>query len=70
MRTINIPDWCEIGKFIEFEMYNPDSGKSEWFKDKIISYSDTGFFHQSHNCPVYHNKFSDYGRTVREIEEN
>lgn len=64
--TIEVPDWCKIGKFIEFEMYNPDSGRYEWFKDKIISYSENGFFHQAHDCSVYHNKFTDYGVKVRE----
>jgi len=63
---INIPDWCVIGKDIEFKMYDPNTEKAEWFKDKIISYSENGFFHQAHNCPVYHNLFTDYGKTVRE----
>ena len=65
---INVPDWCVIGKRIQFKMWNPNNGKTEWFTDTIISYSSNGFFHQEHNCPVYHNKFSDYGSSVREIE--
>ena len=65
---INVPDWCVIGKPIQFKMWNPDTGNVEWFTDRIISYSPTGFFHQAHNCPVYHNKFSDYGINVREID--
>lgn len=64
---IEIPDWCVIGKQIEFKMYDPNEGKANWFKDKIISYSTDGFFHKAHNCPVYHNKFTDYGTTVREV---
>lgn len=65
---LEIPEWCKIGKYIEFKMYDPNEGKAMWFKDKIISYSEDGFFHQSAYCPVYHNKFSDYGKTVRECE--
>lgn len=68
MIVINVPDWCVIGKCIEFLMYDPNEGKESWFKDKIISYSIEGFFHQSHNCPVYHNKFNDYGTRVRECK--
>lgn len=66
--TIEVPNWCRIGKYIEFKMYNPDTGKMDWFKDRIISYSENGFFHKAHNCPVYHNRFDDYGDTVREVE--
>ena len=65
---INVPDWCVIGKPIQFKMYNPNSEQVEWFTDRIISYSPNGFFHQAHDCPIYHNKFSDYGINVREIE--
>lgn len=65
---INVPNWCTIGKFIEFKMFDPDTGKDAWFKDRIISYSEDGFFHQAHNCQVYHNKFDDYGKTVRECK--
>lgn len=36
---------------------------------KIISYGNDGFFHQNHNCPVYYNKFSDLGKTVRLCEQ-
>ena len=65
---IEVPDWCVIGKYIEFKMYDPNYGEARWFKDKIISYGVDGFFHQTHNCPVYYNKFSDYGKTVRECQ--
>ena len=64
--VINVPDWCIIGKYVEVLMYDPNYGESKWFKEKIISYSEDGFFHQAHNCPMYHNSFSDYGKTVRE----
>ena len=65
--TINIPDWCVIGKYVEVKMYDKNYGRYDWFKEKIISYSENGFFHQEYNCPVYHNLFSDYGKSVREI---
>lgn len=67
-RVIEIPDWCYIGKQIEFLSYDTTLGRHVWLKDYIISYSDNGFFHQATCCPVYHNKFSDYGKTVRECE--
>ena len=65
---INVPDWCVIGKFIEFKMWDENYEKYNWFKDKIISYTGDGFYHQAHNCPIYHNKFSDYGKIVRECK--
>ena len=40
---INVPDWCVIGKFIEFKMWDENYGKYDWFKDKIISYTEDGF---------------------------
>ena len=66
--TINIPDWCIIGKTVEVLMYNKDTGQREWFKEKIISYGVDGFFHQAYYCPTYYHKFSDYGKSVREKE--
>lgn len=65
--TINIPDWCVIGKYIEVKMYDKNYDRCDWFKEKIIAYSENGFFHQAYNCPVYHSLFSDYGKFVREI---
>lgn len=59
----------KLEKYIEFQMYDKDTGEVRWFKDKIMSYGEDGFFHQEHNCPVYFNKFSDYGTTVRECKE-
>jgi hypothetical protein len=63
---INIPDWCCIGKTIEWKTFDTDYGKARWFKEKIISFGYDGFFHQAYNCPVYYSKFSDYGNTIRE----
>lgn len=65
--TIEIPDWCIIGKIIEWN--RPDLTGAEWTDEKIISYGVDGFFHQEHNCPVYYTKFSEYGKTLRECKE-
>lgn len=63
---IEIPEWCVIGKIIEWKTFDSNYGKLKWFKEKIISYGCDGFFHQAYNCPVYYSKFSDYGKTIRE----
>ena len=47
-------------------MYDKNYDTYNWFKEKIISYSENGFYHQAHNCPIYHSLFSDYGKSVRE----
>lgn len=67
-RIIEIPDWCKIGLYIEF--CDPAlTGSTDWYKEKIVGYSDSGFFHQDCNCPVYHTEFSDTEH-YRLIEEN
>ena len=63
---IEVPDWCVIGKFIEWNC--PYRTGYEWVKEEIISYGTDGFYHQAHNCPVYYSKFSDYGHTIRECK--
>ena len=47
--TINIPDWCIIGKTVEVLMYNKDTGQREWFKEKIISRNSVTEFSQLSN---------------------
>lgn len=64
--TIEIPDWCIIGKWIEWNA--PHITGTEWVKEKIISYGINGFYHQYYDCPVYFTEFSEYGRTVRECD--
>ena len=64
---IEIPDWCVIGKTIEW--YAPHITGIEWVRDKIISFGYDGFFHQEHNCPVYYTNFSEYGKTVKEMKD-
>ena len=65
--AIEVPDWCVIGKTIEW--YAPHITGNLWVRDKIISFGYDGFFHQGHNCPVYYTKFSEYGKTVKEIKD-
>lgn len=65
---IEVPDWCVIGKYIEVKMFDNLLGEYDWFCQRILSYSENGFFHQAYNCPVHHNLFSDYGVSVRECE--
>ena len=61
--TIDIPDWCKIGTFIEWNA--PRITGMPWVREKIIAFGYDGFFHQTVNCPMYFTKFSEYGRTVR-----
>lgn len=62
--TIEIPDWCIIGKTIEW--YNPLITGFDWVTEKIVAYGKDGFFHQSYDCPMYYTKFDEYGKTIRE----
>lgn len=66
--TIEVPNWCKIGSYIEW--YNPIStGLTSWVTEIIIGYGYDGFYHQASNCPLYFTKFSEYGKTVRLKEE-
>ena len=40
--TIEVPDWCIIGKTIEWNA--PHITGNEWVRDKIISFGYDGFF--------------------------
>ncbi len=33
--VINVPEWAEIGKFIEYRMYDKNHGKMRWFRAEI-----------------------------------
>ncbi len=59
--TIEIPNWCIIGKWIEWNA--PHITGNEWVREKILSYGVDGFFHQEHNCPVYYSKYTEYEET-------
>ena len=64
--TIEIPDWCRIGLYIQWNA--PHLTGMEWVTEKIVAFGCDGFFHQAHNCPIYFTKFSEYGKTVK-VEE-
>lgn len=42
---IEVPDWCVLGKTIEW--HAPEITGNEWVRDKIIAFGYDGFFHQS-----------------------
>ena len=63
--TIEIPDWCLIGKTIQWSARHY-TGR-DWVEEKIIAFGYSGFFHQAKNCPIYFTEFSEYGKTVREV---
>ena len=42
--TIEIPDWCVIGKYVEWNASHITG--NEWVTEKIISYGIDGFFHK------------------------
>lgn len=63
-RLIEVPDWCIIGQYILWS--NRRCTGFDWVKERIIGYSDTGFFHRGDSsCPVYHTEFSEFGKTVK-----
>lgn len=63
--TLEIPDWCVIGKYVEW--HSPYLTGNEWVTERILSYGVDGFFHQCAYCPVYYSKFDEYGKTIREV---
>ena len=67
--TIEVPDWCKIGLYVEW--YAPiQTGVDHWVKEKIIGYTCNGFLHQATNCSMYETKFSEYGNTIRKVKWN
>ena len=64
--TIEIPDWCRIGLYIQWNA--PNLTGMEWVREKIVAFGYDGFFHKAHNCPMYFTEFSEYGKTVK-VEE-
>ena len=63
---LEIPDWCTIGKYIEWNALHITG--YDWVREKIISYGTCGFFHQAYGCPIYFSEFSEYGKTIRECK--
>lgn len=62
--TLEIPDWCVIGKTIMWSAENITGCK--WVTETITAYGVDGFFHQANGCPEYFTPFSEYGKTVKE----
>ena len=65
--VINIPDWCKLDLVIEWYA-SKQTGIEGWVKERIIGYVYDGFLHQASNCPIYKTKFSEYGKTIREVK--
>ena len=65
--TIKIPEWAKIGRSILVRDANCKRGDdpNKWYTEKIIAYGDDGIFHQSHNCPVYYTRFSDFDANIK-----
>ena len=63
---IEVPDWCVIGKAIQWNA--PSITGYEWVVERIVAYDVDGFYHQAYECPMYFTKFSEYGKTIRECE--
>lgn len=61
--TIEIPNWCRIGRYIEWNA--PQITGNPWVREEIIAFGYDGFFHQAHDCPLYFTEYSEYGKTVR-----
>lgn len=64
---VNVPDWCVINKRICWNA--PEITGYKWVYEYIISYGVDGFFHKSAYGPVYFTKFSEYGNTIKEVNE-
>lgn len=65
MRTLSIPDWCVIGKVVKIQYPEEITGSDSFYKERIVGYSDNGFFTQGAYCPVYHHTFDEWGKTVK-----
>lgn len=64
---MNRPDWCYIGA--QFEWHAPQITGCNKVIERIIGYTDDGFLHTAHNCPVYETKFDALcdGRLIKQI---
>ena len=61
------PEWCKIGCYFPWKA-EAITG-CEIVEEKIIGYTDDGFLHTAHNCPVYETKFDrlSSGRLIKAI---
>lgn len=51
------PEWCKIGVWFDWEAESITGCKKT--EERIIGYTDDGFLHTAHNCPVYETKFDN-----------
>lgn len=66
-RTFEIPNWCFIGRIVRVRYPNGVTGDTKTFyKERIIAYTDNGFFTQATDCPMYHHYFDEWGKTIKE----
>lgn len=67
---IELPDWAKIGATVLVKDVHLDRGDNPnaWYKETIISFGYDGVFVQTHNCPIYYYKFSDYGKIIKEVK--
>lgn len=54
---MNRPEWCKVG--LTFKWKASRITGNETVEEKIIGYTDDGFLHTAHNCPVYETKFNN-----------
>lgn len=60
---IELPEWCRIGN--TFRWYVPEITGTEWVTERIIGYTEDGFLHTAHNCPLYETKFDNLNTGVK-----
>lgn len=60
------PDWCQVGEYFEWKAKHITGCDS--VREEIIGYTDNGFLHTAHCCPVYETLFNELndGRFVKE----
>ena len=69
-RIIELPDWAIIGKVILVKDVHYIRGENQsWYKEKIVAFGENGIFHQASNCPMYFTPFSEWGKTIKEVNE-
>ena len=71
-KTIDVPDWAVIGKYVLIRDYNLVRGDDEkaWYKEKIIAFGYDGIFTQAYACPMYYYPFCSYGNIIKEVGDN
>lgn len=67
---IELPDWARIGETILVKDVRCDRGDNpnSWYEEEIVSFGYDGIFHQTEDSPEYFTKFSEWGKTIKEIK--